>query len=87
MNEKAKKLIDRKTEQIKGHREQINYMTERKDSLECQIEDLKYDIREIYKEVISEFYEIDYEQIEEWDRLNKSVVDMYIDELNEGEKK
>ena len=79
MNEKAKKLIDKKTEQI-------NYMTEQKDDVECQIDDLKYDIREIYKGIISEFYEIDYEQIEQWDRLNKSIVDTYIAELNEGEK-
>lgn len=79
MNEKLKKMIDKKTEQM-------DYKIEQKDSLEWQIEDLKNDIREAYKAIISEFYEIDYEQIEEWDRLSPSVIDMYIDELNEGEK-
>lgn len=78
-NEKAKKMIDKKTEQM-------DYMIEQRDGLGWQIEDLKNDIREIYKGIISEFYEIDYEQIEEWDRLSPSVIDMYIAELNEGEK-
>lgn len=78
MLEKLKKMIDKITEQI-------DYKIEQRDSLEWQIEDLKNKIREIYKDRISEIYEIDYEQIEEWDRFNKGVIDMYIDELNEGE--
>jgi len=79
MNEKLKKMIDKKTEQM-------DYKIEQKDSLEWQIEDLKNDIREIYKDAISEIYEIDYEQMEEWERVNSGVIDMYITEINEGEK-
>lgn len=78
MLEKLKKMIDKKTEEM-------NLLKYHRDNLECQIEDLENDIREIYKGIISEFYEIDYEQIEEWDRFNNGVIDMYIDELNEGE--
>ena len=79
MNEKLKKMIDKKTEQM-------DYKIEQKDSLEWQIEDLKNDIREIYKDAISEIYEIDYEQMEEWEKSNSGVIDMYITEINEGEK-
>jgi len=76
MNEKVKKLIDEKTLIM-------NNMIEEKESLEYQVEDLKNDIREIYKDVISEIYEIDYEQMEEWERSNSGVIDMYITEMNE----
>lgn len=77
MDERLKNMIDKKTKQM-------DYLIEQRDSLEWQIEDLKNKIREIYKDRISEIYEIDYEQIEEWDRLSPSVIDMYIDEINEG---
>jgi len=76
MNEKVKKLIDEKTLIM-------NNMREEKERLEWQIEELENDIREIYKDAISEIYQIDYEQMEEWERGNSGVIDMYITEMNE----
>tara|TARA_R100000908_G_scaffold1692_1_gene1277 strand:- start:3234 stop:3503 length:270 start_codon:yes stop_codon:yes gene_type:complete len=76
MNEKVKKLIDEKTLIMKNMREE-------KERLEWQIEELENDIREIYKDAISEIYQIDYEQMEEWERGNSGVIDMYITEMNE----